>query len=308
MTTDVSEKNKAAGRSIAANPVALLLVTGFLVGLNFPLGKLAGAAEVSPTLWAALLSLGVCLLLGPILWLKKRLSFSGKQMVRYVVISAIISFIIPNLLLFTVIPHTGSGYAGLMFALSPVFTLTLAGIFRLKTPGFLGMLGIATGLAGAALVSFTRGGEENAPDLIWLIAALLVPMTLACGNIYRTIDWPAGAQPDALAFWSHGFSLLVYAVLLFAEFGSIPLASLAAIPLVALGQLIVGGLTFPVFFRLQQKGGPVLLSQLGYVAAAVSLVAATLLLGESYAMLTWIGAAVIAVGIGITVLAQIREN
>jgi len=64
-------------------------------------------------------------------------------------------------------------------------------------------------------------------------------------------------------------------------------------------------MTFPVLFRLQQKGGPVLLSQIGYVAAAVGLIAATLLLGEQYNQATWLGTGVIAAGILITIFAQI---
>jgi drug/metabolite transporter (DMT)-like permease len=60
----------------------------------------------------------------------------------------------------------------------------------------------------------------------------------------------------------------------------------------------------PAFFRLQQKGGPVLLSQIGYVAAAVGLIGATLFLGESYSAVTWLGAAVIGASIVTTILAQ----
>ena len=42
-------------------------------------------------------------------------------------------------------------------------------------------------------------------------------------------------------------------------------------------------------------GGPVYLSQIGYVAAAVGLFSGTLFLGERYGLLTWLGAAVIIV-------------
>ena len=72
--------------------------------------------------------------------------------------------------------------------------------------------------------------------------------------------------------------------------------------------MMVAAMTFPVVFRLQQRGGPVLFSQIGYVAAAVGLIVATIALGERYAPLTWVGAGVIGVGIGITVLAQSRDG
>jgi len=73
-------------------------------------------------------------------------------------------------------------------------------------------------------------------------------------------------------------------------------------------QLLVAGMTFPILFRLQRKGGPVLLSQIGYVAAAVSLLIATVFLGEHYSQMTWIGAGVIAVGIFITISAQLSQK
>jgi len=229
-------------------------------------------------------------------------------MIRYVIISALISFVIPNILLFSVIPHAGSGYTGLMFALSPVFTLVLAVIFKLSTPGRIGMLGIAIGLIGAAIVSITRASAPEAPPFIWIIAAVLIPMALACGNIYRTMDWPDNASPDVLAFWSHGFSVLVFSSILLVTKGSIPVDELARAPLAALAQALAAGMMFPIFFRLQQKGGPVLLSQIGYVAAAVGLIAATVLLGERYSTMTWAGAAVIAFGIATTIAAQTTKR
>lgn len=72
----------------------------------------------------------------------------------------------------------------------------------------------------------------------------------------------------------------------------------------ALAQILVAGMALPAFFRLQQKGSPVLLSQIGYVAAAVGLIGATMFLGERYSATTWAGAGVIAVGIAITIAAQ----
>ncbi len=295
-------------RNVTQSPVFLLLVTGILVGFYFPLGKIAGDASISPVLWAMIVSGGVCVVLLPFLLLKQRLALPKGRMVRYVIISAIISFVIPNILLFSVIPHAGSGFTGLMYALSPVFTLALAVLFKLKTPNRLGISGIIIGLMGASIVSFTRGSSPDAPAIIWILITLAIPMVLACGNIYRTMDWPENASPDILAFWSHAFSVVVFLIILLSTEGTIPLSQLGAAPLAAVAQALVAGITFPIYFRLQQKGGPVLLSQIGYIAAAVSLITATFLLGEKYSLLTWAGAAVIAFGIANTIMAQIKNR
>jgi len=290
------------------NPIILLLVTGTLIGFNFPLGKIAGDANVSPMIWAMVVSLGASMMLLPVLAAKRRLTIPKGRMVRYIVVSALISFVIPNLLLFSVIPHTGAGYTGLMFALSPVFTLALALVFRINGPSRAGVCGITIGLIGVTVVSITRGGTPEAPAVIWILAALLIPLMLACGNIYRSLDWPEGASPDVLAFWSHAFSVSVFLMLLGFTKGSFQLNELALAPVAAVAQAVVAGITFPVFFRLQQNGGPVLLSQIGYVAAAVGLMAATFFLGERYGHMTWIGAAIIALGVSVTIFAQIAEH
>jgi drug/metabolite transporter (DMT)-like permease len=282
----------------------LLLVTGTLIGFNFPLGKISGDAGISPMIWAMIVSLGAAGMLFPFLVAKRRMALPKGRMVRYVIISGLISFVAPNILLFSVIPHAGAGYTGLMFALSPVFTLAISVTFRLKTPNRIGRIGIAIGLVGAAIVSITRGTAPEAPPTIWIIAALLIPVALAIGNVYRTLDWPVNALPDVLAFWSHAFSVLVFLFLLMFMKGSLLVSELSLAPVATLAQILVAGMTFPVYFRLQQKGGPVLLSQIGYVAAAVGLIAATFLLGEQYSLMTWVGAVVIAFGIVITILAQ----
>ncbi|WP_374682550.1 DMT family transporter [Accumulibacter sp.] len=294
--------------TLLQQPAVLLLLAGTLIGFNFPLGKIAGQAGVTPLLWALLISSGASLLLIPVLVARRELTWPSRQVMRYSATSALISFIVPNLLVFSVIPHAGAGYTGLMFALSPLCTVVLASAFRLRTPGRLGLLGIGAGLVGAVIVSLTRGANPDGPDLAWLLAALLIPVALAAGNVYRTLNWPDGESPGSLAFWGHAFSSLVLVLMLLVTRGTVPVSDLVPAGAAAPLQMLVAAITFPVFYRLQQRGGPVLLSQIGYVAAAVGLVVATVFLGERYEAATWAGAGVIALGIAITIAAQLGEQ
>jgi len=290
------------------SPVFLLLISGTLLGFNFPLGKIGGSAGISPMIWAWIVSLGASATLLPILIFKGRLILPKGRLIPYIILSSLITFVIPNILLYSVIPKVGSGFTGLMFALSPVFTLTLAMIFRLNTPNRTGLSGIILGFLGAIIVSLSHGTAPEAPHIIWFIIALLIPLTLAAGNIYRTKYWPDKASPDILAFWSHAFSVLTYSSLLFFTQSQIPLEEITYAPMAVLAQMLVAGMLYPFFFRLQQKGGPVLLSQIGYVAAAVSLIIATILLDEKYRTETWTGAAVIALAILMTIRAQFNHQ
>lgn len=286
------------------NSIFLLICAGVLIGLNFPLGKIASDASISPILWPLMISVGGILAIVPLLAVKGQLTRPSFKVLRFSLISGLISFVAANILVFTVIPHVGSGYAGLMFATSPVFTLALSIAFRFKPPIRLGILGIGVGFVGACIVALSRQSIVETGNTFWLIAAFFIPITLAIGNIYRTIGWPENASPDVLALWSNVFASLAYILMLLVLYQDLRLTQLSAAPLATALQLIIGGLTFPIYFRLQKYGGPVLLSQLGYIAAAVGLIAATAFLGERYEFLTWLGAGVILVGIVFTIRAQ----
>jgi drug/metabolite transporter (DMT)-like permease len=83
---------------------------------------------------------------------------------------------------------------------------------------------------------------------------------------------------------------------------------LSGMPLLVLAQVASASAMFVFFFRLQAVGGPVYLSQIGYVGAAVGLISGTLVLGERYQLLTWLGAAIVTVGIVMTTMAQSRKR
>ncbi|TCL09631.1 drug/metabolite transporter (DMT)-like permease [Shimia isoporae] len=288
------------GREVG--PVGLLLWCGVLLGVSFPLGKVAAEAGVSPVMWALLVSLGASLSLMPFLAAKGLLRLPRGKMLRYVVISGMVSFAGINLMIFGLVPKVGAGQVGMMFALSPVATLAASLLFGMKAPNALGIAGIIVGLVGALMVAFGRGGVEG--TLIWSLVALSIPVVLAAGNVYRSLDWPAGAHPMALAFWAHLVAVVSLIAVQFARGEGVSFEAIQRVPGAAMVQLVAAALTFPAYFKLQKTGGPVLLSQIGYIAAALGLLSAVVLLGERYGPVSWIGAGITAVGIAMTIAAQ----
>lgn len=286
--------------------VGLLTITGALLGLSLPFGKIAIGIGVPPVVWAFVISAGGgCVILVALLLRGERIRFTAHKL-RYFFATAAVTYALPNLILFSVMPHVGAGYAGIMYTLSPIVTLMLSILFGVRKPNLLGIIGIGIGFVGAVMVAATRGQIGEPASIFWVAVALLMPLSLACGNIYRTADWPAGAAPLELAVGSNlaaAFILLV-GVALISGLGSI--GALAGAPSVTSGQVLASALMFVFFFRLQVVGGPVYLSQIGYVAAAIGLFSGTLFLGERYGLLTWLGAAVIAAGVIVTTKAQAR--
>jgi drug/metabolite transporter (DMT)-like permease len=288
--------------------LGLLLATGLLLGLTPPLAKLATEAGVPALIWALLISLGVGFALLAVRLVRGGGFALDPDRLRYFLIAGAISFALPNVLMFSVIPHLGAGYTAILLTLSPMLTLLLSLLLGVRRPSALGIAGILVGFAGALLVALTKGQADRPADLFWVVLGLCIPLTLAGGNIYRTLDWPKGAHPLELAAGSHLASAAMLLATLFAMGEAGALASLAEVPLLTLAQLASASAMFAVFFRLQAVGGPVYLSQIGYVAAAVGLAIGVAFLGERYAALTWIGAAVIFLGVVLTTKAQTRNG
>ncbi|RNJ42000.1 EamA family transporter [Mesorhizobium erdmanii] len=282
----------------------LLVVTGGLLGLTLPFGKLATAAGVPAMVWSFVISLGAGGVLLCVLLLRGQRVRLTAHKLRYFFVTAAVSYAVPNLLMFSAIPHLGAGYTGIMFTLSPVVTLVFSILLRVRRPNMLGIIGIAVGFIGAVMVAVTRGEAGQPADLFWVVMGLLIPVSLAAGNIYRTVDWPESTGPIELAVGSHLASATLLLAGILALFGVEAFAPLGGVPLVLVGQVASASAMFAFFFRLQAVGGPVYLSQIGYVAAAVGLFAGTIFLGEHYQLLTWAGAAIITAGVFITTKAQ----
>lgn len=288
--------------------VAHLLGTGVLLGAYFPLGKLASQAGVPSVAWSWVIAMGASLVLGLVVVLTRRSVPLQARHLRYYTLSAAISFVAPNLIVFAAIPRIGAGFAAVMYTLSPVLTLAFAVALRLRRLDLPGVLGIATGLGGALIIVLSRGQVDQPGDPVWIGIALLIPVLLAAGNNYRSIDWPAQADPLSLAVGSNAFAAVMLLVIGLVSGGPSTLAPLlGALPLTAVQVLTSAGM-FALFFRLQQIGGPVFLSQIGYVSAAVGLVLGTLVLGEHYSVTTWLGALVVAAGIALVTYSQIMQD
>jgi drug/metabolite transporter (DMT)-like permease len=273
-------------------PLLLLIVTGTLIGTTFPLGRLSGEAGIPPVVWAFLTSGGSALALGvALLGTRGRLPVDAEH-ARFYGVGGLISYAIPNLLVFSTIPHLGAGFTSILFTLSPIFTLILASLLKARRTTPLGILGIAVGFVGALMIVLGKGQIDRPAEPLWLAVSFLIPASLSLGNIYRTMAWPAGATGLQLAVGTNLAAAIVLMVVIVLTTGLSGVVSLAGAPGLAAAQI------------LQATGGPVYLSQIGYVAAAVGLGTGTLFLGESYGLATWLGAFVIAVGVILTTLAQ----
>ncbi len=286
-------------------PVALLFAAGFSIGLIFPLGRLAGEAGIPPLVFAALAAAGASLVLGAItLASAQRLPFDVPTL-GYAAIAGQLTFAIPFGALVLVIPHLGSGVPAILQSLAPIVTLGMVLVMGLERPNAMRALGLATGMAGALIILASRNAGAPGVDASfgWYLAAMVTPAALAAGNVYRSTHWPKGRGPMPLATLTLAAAAigLGLAVAVQALAGGLTGAGQALRTgwWLVVAQAVATGVGYAFFFRLQQIGGPVYLSQISYVNTAVGVGFAVLLFGEHLSLWVWFAVALVFAGVAI---------
>jgi drug/metabolite transporter (DMT)-like permease len=284
-------------RKLLDNPLLLLLGTGAGLSAILPFGKLSREAGIDPFLWAATISMVPGLIVA-VIASRQEAVWNHRVLWRYGFVAGIFASVIPNIVLLFAIPHIGSGLAGVMFALSPVVTATLSLTLRVRPPSAALLVAVALGFVGAILIVSGRNSLALPSAPQWVLIALIVPCSLAVGNVYRTRFWPENATALQVAVAAN---LSIVPLLLGLSVwwqGGFQLAPLVNNMWLGLAQWGASVLMLLLFFRLQWIGGPTYLSQIGYVAAAISLAVGAGVFGESYPAIVWMGAALIIAGIG----------
>lgn len=291
--------NQGSGRLL---PLVSLLGAGSCLGTSTVLARVAGDAGLTPLAFLAWSVTAAAVALCAAAALRGRLPPLNARTIEYFAISAFVSLASPNLIFFSAVAPVGVGFVTLTITLPPLMTYAGALLLRMERFQARRAAGVCAALAGAAVLALEKLAAPDAA-VFWVVLTLIGPVLLATGNLYRTLRWPPGAKPEALA---PGMVAAAAAMLLLA--GALPGFSLAvpsdrAWPiLLILVQGVVFVAQFLLLFVLQRSGGPVLLSLLGAVAAVVGLPAAIFLLGEPPPGGLLPGAALIAAGIALVSL------
>lgn len=288
----------------------MLPVTGCVVIVGSLLGVLTNTAKLAlhhgwqplPFLFWSTLFGGLCL--WGVAIASRQPPALGKRHLLYYVIAGIFSFAVPNGLSFLAIQHVGASFIAFCLAFPPLLTYVLAVAMRLEPPALLRTLGIILGLTGAGGLALSKGiAQQDA--LLWVAMAVASPVFIAIGNIYRSLHWPQGSSPLSLApGMMVAAALEVGLASLLA--GENPVTSPAGVGAwgdIAIQSAILA-ITYAVFFYLQKLGGPVALSQIGWVAAIVGSTIAVLVLGEVPP--AGLGIAMVLIVLGIVLVSRRR--
>ncbi|MFG6667049.1 DMT family transporter [Halomonas sp. HNIBRBA4712] len=305
---DVSLTPKAIAPSKGTRlvPLGYLLAGGMLLGLSTNLAKFAGELALSPLAFLFWSLCGAALILLVLAALRGQWPPVNTRTIEYYGVSALVGVAGSNLLFFSAIAHIGAGFVALVITLPPLLTYLGALALRMERFETLRALGVAFALGGAVTLAAHKLAAPQA-DVRWVLLALVGPVLLAIGNLYRTLRWPPGVASEALAP-----GMLIAAVALLLGVSLLPGFSLTmpagfkTLLLVAVQALVFAG-QFLLLFLLQKSGGPVLLSLLGSVGALFGVPVAILLQGESAPEGLLPGALLIGAGIALLNLGRVKR-
>ena len=278
-----------------------LIAGGALLGVSTNMAKYAGTVGLTPLAFVFWSITGAALLLLALAVFRRQLPPITKPSVEYYLVAALVSVAGSNLIFFSAIPQVGASFVALVITLPPLLTYVGALLLKMERFDPIRALGVLAALAGAAVLAANKLNTPNA-SAFWILVTLCGPVLLAIGNLYRTLRWPTGASPSALAP-----GMLVAASLQLGVFSLLPNFSLAlpsqdplaltvSIALIGL-QAFIFATQFQLLFVLQKAGGPVLLSLLGSTAAVFAVPIAIFLQGEPPPKGLALGALLIALGV-----------
>ena len=282
----------------------LLLVNGGLLAVTLFLARQAQAQGLSPIAYGFWMSLGGAVLLVPIVG-RELAVLKRRPVVVYSAIAGLVSLAAPQLLIFIAVNHVAAGIVGIVYALPVLLTFVLARVLGLEPASRLRAAGVVAGALGAVLL--LRPGEAGLPAtaIPWMALALLAPVFIAIGNIYRSVAWPAGAPPRALALGMLAAAAALFGLAALATGAELAAWALAGLLPILAVQAVVAAAKFLAYFALQKIAPPVVFSLIGHVALVVGLAIGAVLFGERYTLQTAL--AILLMGIGLaTVLAARR--
>ena len=307
---DVTEAPSAAKGTKAGTSKALFSVLCILwlsTGTNF-LGFKVAVEEIAPfTLTALRLGLAAVILLPAVLYYSKGWLKLGRSELIAVALTGTLFLAVGQGLTVVGIQGMPSGYAALLTASVPIFTVLIEWIWRGRRPGRLTFFGLALGAAGLAIVMV--------PSLGGTVAAVSIAMVLvgafgwAFGTVWaQSLDLPDSALVTTFAQMAFAATVLTGIALFFEpafQLQAISLRGWFAVAWIVLAGSIVG---YGAFVYVRPRTSTSLANSFFYTGPVVALLLGAAFLSEPLGPQEVIGAGLAIAGVVLILRDQSRSD
>ena len=280
-------------------PTVLLLLGGAGYGSQFAANKIvadAGFPVLAYLFWQSLI--GGLFMLG-LQSLRGRRPRLGRAALGHYVASASFGMLIPTGVLAFVADRVPASVLTLTMTLIPSLTFVFAFALRVESFRWMSVAAILLGLGGVLLIVLPEGGLPDASAAIWILPALLAPVSAAANNLLVATLRP----PES------GSLALGAAVLLGGAVVMLPIAA-------ATGNLVgfwtsAAGTTgvlwaataqavgFFCLYEVIRRAGPVFFSQISYVIVACGIGWGFALFAERPSAWVWAAVALMTFGLAL---------
>jgi drug/metabolite transporter (DMT)-like permease len=271
------------------------MLLGFLAslwGASYLFIKI-GLHDFSPAMVVFLRTLLAAVVLAP-LALSRGALRGLRPMLGPIVFLAALQVAVPFVLISWGEEEISSSLAGILVASAPILTALLAFfIDEDERPSGLGVVGIAIGIVGVALLLGVDVGGDSAA-LVGGLAVVVASLGYALGGFYLKARF-THVQPIGLTTATMLASAVLVLPLALVSFPSEApaLGSIAAIAALGAGGT---GIAFVVYYTLIASVGPTKSSIVAYIAPAFAVIYGVLFLDEAFTLATLVGMALILGG------------
>jgi drug/metabolite transporter (DMT)-like permease len=289
-------------------PLALMVLSAAITGGSFTLNRLAADAGVPPTAYAFWQSIGgALLLLALVIASGDRLRLSRAHLVGYIVTGSL-ALGIPCALFTFVAPRIPAGALTLVLALTPAATYALGMLLRLERFRWLGLIGLAIGFSGVAVIVRSDDALGGSGAWAWYLLALIGPILYGGSNVAGVLLRPPAASALSMGCGILFGSAIVLAPLMLATGQAwtpigVQLRALEPILVAA----TVDAIGYSIFFVIVRITGPTFFSQVNYLAVLAGIGWSMLILGERPALGLFLAMLLMFIGVFVMGYGQGRE-
>ena len=193
-----------------------------------------------------------------------------------------------------------AGYVSILILFSPMLTYTLALLLRMEPLIRVRALGIAVGLAGAAILVLPEGSIPSEELRPIAMLAFITPLGYAAGYVLADIARPKDSDNVALAMgtmFAAAFGALIGCLIdnsfhqVWLDFGHIDILLILFI--------FSTSIAFIIFYSIIKMAGAVYLGQVGYLVTVFGVCWGILFFSEKPSVWLWLAAFLIAGGVAL---------